>query len=210
MSDQGLPIEQVAAHLRQHGGVMGFPGSTYVEDGCRVLEAECDILIPAALEGQITAENAHRINAPLIAEAANGPITTAADEILRAAGTVMIPDVYLNAGGVVVSYFEWIKNISHIRFGRLARRFDEARSQQAIDILEQMLGKPVPGTLQDRFIRGGEEIDLIRSGLDDTMRLAYQQLRDMMHARKEIPDLRTAAFAVAIEKVARTYLEMGA
>ena len=121
----------------------------------------------------------------------------------------MIPDVYLNAGGVVVSYFEWIKNISHIRFGRLARRFDEARNEQAIEILEQMLGKSVPVALQDKFIQGGEEIDLIRSGLDDTMRLAYQQLRDVMHTRKKITDLRTAAFALAIEKVARTYLEMG-
>ncbi len=209
MSDQGLPVEQVAAHLREHRGVKGFPGATYVDDGHRVLEAECDILIPAALERQITAENANRIHAPLIAEAANGPITTAADEILRAAGKVMIPDVYLNAGGVVVSYFEWIKNISHIRFGRLDRRYDEARSQQAIEILEQMLGKPVPGTLQDKFIRGGEEIDLIRSGLDDTMRLAYQQIREALNTRKEIPDLRTAAFAVAIAKVARTYMEMG-
>lgn len=209
MSDQGLPVEQVAAHRREHGGVKGFPGATYVDDGHRVLEAECDILIPAALEGQITADNAGRIHAPLIAEAANGPITTAADEILRAAGKVMIPDVYLNAGGVVVSYFEWIKNISHIRFGRLARRFDEARNEQAIEIIEQMLGKSVPATLQDKFIRGGEEIDLIRSGLDDTMRLAYQQIRDVMHARKEITDLRTAAFVVAIEKVAQTYMEMG-
>ena len=122
----------------------------------------------------------------------------------------MIPDVYINAGGVVVSYFEWIKNISHIRFGRLARRFDEARSQHIVDALEQMVGRSIPETLQDKIIRGAAELDLVRSGLDDTMRLAYQEIRDTTQSRDNVPDLRTAAFVVAIEKVANAYLQMGA
>ncbi len=210
LSDQGLPVEPVSEHLRQNGGVKGFPGAKFIENGSRMLEADCDILIPAALEGQITEENAAKIRAPLIAEAANGPVTYAADEILRRNGKVMIPDVYLNAGGVSVSYFEWIKNISHIRFGRLGRRFDEARGQHTVDALEQMVGRSVPETLQDKIIRGADELDLVRSGLDDTMRLAFREIQEAMQSRDDVPDLRTAAFVVAIEKVAKTYLEMGA
>ena len=210
LSDQGLPVEPVSEHLRQNGGVKGFPGAKFIENGSRMLEADCDILIPAALEGQITEENAAKIRAPLIAEAANGPVTYAADEILRRNGKVMIPDVYLNAGGVSVSYFEWIKNISHIRFGRLGRRFDEARGQYTVDALEQMVGRSVPETLQDKIIRGADELDLVRSGLDDTMRLAFREIQEAMQSRDDVPDLRTAAFVVAIEKVAKTYLEMGA
>jgi glutamate dehydrogenase (NAD(P)+) len=210
LSDKGLPVESVSEHLRKHGGVKGFPGVSYIENGASVLEAECDILIPAALEQQITEENAARIRAPLIAEAANGPVTYAADEILRNNGRTMIPDVYLNAGGVVVSYFEWIKNISHIRFGRLGRRFDEVRGRETVAALEQMLGKAVPTMLQDKIVRGADELDLVRSGLDDTMRLAYQAIRETMQSRENVPDLRTAAFVVAIEKIAKTYMEMGA
>jgi glutamate dehydrogenase (NAD(P)+) len=174
-----------------------------------VLEADCDILMPAAMEGEIHQGNASKIKASLIAEAANGPVTYAADEILRKRGKVMIPDVYLNAGGVVVSYFEWIKNISHIRLGRLARRFDETRGQHTIHALEQMVGQPVPAALQDKLTRGADELDLVRSGLDDTMRLAYQEIRETMVSRDNIPDRRTASFAIAIEKVAKTHLEMG-
>ncbi len=210
LSDNGLSVDSVFQHLREHGGVKGFPDASYIEDGQSVLEAECDILIPAALERQITKDNAGRIRAPLIAEAANGPITYAADDILRSNGKVMIPDVYVNAGGVVVSYFEWIKNISHIRFGRLGRRFEEVRGRATIDALQQMLGRSVPATLQDKMVHGADELDLVRSGLDDTMRLAYREIRETMLSRGEVPDLRTAAFVVALEKVAKTYMEMGA
>jgi len=202
-------VDSVSEYLSKNRGVKAFPGADYVENGHSVLEADCDILIPAALEGQITEENAAKIRAPLIAEAANGPLTYAADEILRKNGKMMIPDVYLNAGGVVVSYFEWIKNISHIRFGRLDRRLDEARGQHTVDALEHMMGQPVPGPLQDKIIRGADELDLVRSGLDDTMRLAYQDIRETMQSRDDVSDLRTAAFVVAIEKVGNTYLEMG-
>jgi len=209
VSDEGLPVEEVAQHLRQTRGVKGFPGARYVAEGLSVLESECDILIPAAMEGQITGENAPRIKAPLIAEAANGPVTFRADEILRAAGKVMIPDVFLNAGGVVVSYFEWIKNITHMRFGRMERRFDEAKSALAVDVLEEMIGKPIPEDHRGRMLHGANELDLVRSGLDDTMRLAYQEMDEAMRAHNEIPDLRTAAFFVAIEKIATAYQEVG-
>ena len=209
-SDAGLPIESVSAHIREHGGVKGFAGASYHENGNSLLEADCDILIPAALERQITTDNAAKIRAPLIAEAANGPVTYGADEILRRNGKVIIPDVFLNAGGVVVSYFEWIKNISHIRFGRLGRRFDELRGRNTIEALEQMMERPVPASLQEKLVHGADELDLVRSGLDDTMRLAYQEIRDVKQSRENVRDLRTAAFAVAVEKIAVSYMEMGA
>ena len=209
-SDAGLPIESVREHIRENGGVKGFATASYEKDGNNLLETECDILIPAALERQITRDNAAKIRAPLIAEAANGPVTFGADEILHRNGKVIIPDVFLNAGGVVVSYFEWIKNISHIRFGRLGRRFDELRGRSTIEALEQMLERPVPSTLKEKLVRGADELDLVRSGLDDTMRLAYQEIREAKQSRENVRDLRTAAFAVAIEKIAVTYMEMGA
>ncbi|MFN6978590.1 MAG: Glu/Leu/Phe/Val family dehydrogenase, partial [Gemmobacter sp.] len=134
----GLNVELVRVWISQMGSVRGFPGATFVEDGASVLEADCDILIPAALEGVIHRGNAERIRAPLIVEAANGPVTYGADEILRAKGTVIIPDMYANAGGVTVSYFEWVKNLSHIRFGRMQRRAEEARSRLLVEELERL------------------------------------------------------------------------
>lgn len=209
LDEQGLPVEAVTAYLHEHGGVKGFPAASYVADGHSVLEADCDILIPAALESQITIHNAPRLRAALIAEAANGPVTFAADEYLRSHGKVLIPDIYLNAGGVVVSYFEWIKNISHIRFGRLGRRYDELRGQYIIEAIEAAVGSTVPASLRGGIMRGANELDLVRSGLDDSMRQAYGAIREVFLSRSKVPDLRTAAFVVAIEKIARSYLEMG-
>ncbi len=210
VSEGGLDVEAVHEHLRETGGVSGYLDAQFVEDGRRVLEAECDILIPAALEEQITSENASRIRATLIAEAANGPVTAEADQILQRAGKTLIPDIYLNAGGVVVSYFEWIKNITHIRFGRMERRMDEARGEAFLETLQQMVGRAVPDVLQEHIRRGPAEVDLVRSGLDDTMRHAYQEMHTVRHANGRVPDLRTAAYVVAMDKVATTYREMGA
>jgi glutamate dehydrogenase (NAD(P)+) len=206
-SEKGLPVESVHEHLRAYGGLKGFPDAEYVPDGVRLLEGDCDILIPAALEGQITAENAGRIRAPLIAEAANGPVTFEADRMLREAGKIVIPDLYLNAGGVTVSYFEWIKNLSKIRFGRMERRMVETRTEAALEIFESMLGQPVPEPLARGLRREADELNLVRSGLDDTMRQAYRQIRAIWRSRDDVPDLRTAAFMLAIEKVAYFYDE---
>lgn len=209
VSDKGLSVEAVSQYIRENGGVKGFPDAEYIEQGNTVLEADCDILIPAALEGQITLENAARIKAPVIAEAANGPITYAADNIMREAGKVIIPDAYLNAGGVTVSYFEWIKNLSHIRFGRLDRRQEAHRGGQIIEAIEEMSGKPVPDHLRTKLTYGSNELDLVRSGLDDTMRTAYQAMSEIKNTRASVPDLRTAAFVIAIEKISTAYMEMG-
>ena len=174
-----------------------------------MLEAECDVLIPAALEGQITEENAPRIKAKVVLEGANGPTTAGADEILRRRGVFVIPDVYANAGGVTVSYFEWIKNLSHIRFGRLERRFEEMRGQQVIQALEELTGQPVPQSIRDVLTSAAGELDLVRSGLDDTMRNAYNEIKETLARRPEAEDMRTAAYMLAIEKISRAYLEHG-
>jgi len=209
VNSSGIDVEAAHAWFREHRTFDGFGGGIPVAPETPLLEEECDILIPAAMEGQITAENASRIKAPLIAEAANGPITFNAHQILSKHGKVIIPDIYLNAGGVVVSYFEWIKNLSHIRLGRLGRRADEARGGHIVEALETMTGKTVPVDLGRRIRHGADELDLVRSGLDDTMRDAYQRVREVYLSRDDIPDLRTAAFRLAIDKISRSNLEMG-
>ena len=203
----GLSAQSVREYLNERGGVRGFPDAEFVEDGASVLEAECDILLPAALESQIHAGNAARIRAPIVAEAANGPVSYEADRILREAGTILIPDFYLNAGGVTVSYFEWIKNLSHIRLGRLQRRMLEARVDAVVEIIEEMAGQPIPPELRSRLHREADELTLVRSGLEDTMREAYGRIREVWRSRDDVPDLRTAAYIVAIEKIAYYYKE---
>ena len=194
INDAGLNIEEVHAYRMENSGVKGFPGSEYVEDGPSVLEKECDILLPAAMEGQITCENADRIQTHVIAEAANGPVTYSADQILRQKGVVIIPDAYLNAGGVTVSYFEWIKNLSHIRFGRMERRYEEAQSRGLVAAIEEATGKTLSDSTKNNLIAGPDEIDLVRSGLDDTMREAYNKIREIYLERDAVEDLRTASF----------------
>ncbi len=208
-SENGLDIEMVKAHIAEHHGVKGCPSADYTEDGPSLLETECDILIPAAMEGVITKDNAARIQAPIIAEAANGPVTYAADEILRKKGTVIIPDAYLNAGGVTVSYFEWVKNLARIRFGYLERRNEERRGQIIVETLEKMLGTTVPPELRAQLTTGSDELALVRSGLDDTMRNAYNKIRDIFNTRDDVVDLRTAAFVCGIERIAKRYESMG-
>jgi len=210
----GLDVAAVREWIANHGGVSGFAEATYTEDGAAVLEENCDILIPAALEGVIHLGNAARIRAPLIVEAANGPVTAGADNILRDKGTVIIPDMYANAGGVTVSYFEWVKNLSHIRFGRMQRRQEEARHQLVVDELERLshhLGDKWSMTpdFKDKYLRGAGELELVRSGLDDTMRAAYQAMATVWHERDGVDDLRTAAYLVAIGKVADSYRAKG-
>ena len=214
IDDAGLDVERVRHWIAQHGGVKGYPDAQFVFEGVAVLEKECDILIPAALEAVITRENARRIEARLIIEAANGPITASADEILRNKGIVIIPDLYANAGGVTVSYFEWVKNLSHIRFGRMQRRQEESRHQLIVDELERLsadtgIGWTLSPDFKERYLRGAGELELVRSGLDDTMRGAYQAMRAVWHARDDVQDLRTAGYIVAIERVAKSYRDKG-
>ncbi len=210
----GIDIEDLRQWIVLNGGVTGYTRGSVTPNGTAVLEEPCDILIPAALEAVINLGNAHAIKAPLIIEAANGPITAGADEILRDKGIVIIPDMYANAGGVTVSYFEWVKNLSHIRFGRMQRRQEETRHQLVVDELERIsdsLGKTwsLSPDFKQKYLRGAGELELVRSGLDDTMRAAYQSMREVWHGRGDVHDLRTAAYLVSIGKVAASYRAKG-
>ncbi len=214
MDESGLDVEAVRNWIAKHGGVDGYPQGKYIREGNKYLENECDILIPAALEGVINLENAERIKAPLIIEAANGPVTAGADDILRKKGTVIIPDMYANAGGVTVSYFEWVKNLSHIRFGRMNRRQEEADHQLVFNELERLdryLGDAwsMSPEFKQRYLKGAGELELVRSGLDDTMRAAYQQMREVWHERDDVDDLRMASYIAAITKVEASYRAKG-
>lgn len=206
--EKGLNVEDVRQWMNEHGGLYGYPRAEYYSDGLSCLEFDCDILIPAALEAQVTADNAPHIKATLVVEAANGPITYGGDEILRERGIIVLPDFYVNAGGVTVSYFEWLKNISHVRFGRLSRRLDEYRSESTVRALEELTGKKVPDALRNEILRGGDELNMVRSGLDDTMREGYVEIKEAA-IRHGINDYRTAAFVVSLEKIVYTHKKMG-
>lgn len=211
---KGLDVEALRAHILATGGVRDFTGATFIEDGACALEEDCDILIPAALEGVINLSNAARIKAPLIIEAANGPITAGADDILREKGVVIIPDLYANAGGVTVSYFEWVKNLSHIRFGRMQRRQEESRHELIVNELERLsrdtgIGWTLSPDFKQKYLRGAGELELVRSGLDDTMRTAYQAMREVWHDRHDVHDLRMAGYLVSIARVAASYRVKG-
>ena len=206
----GVNVEEIYRYKVANKGLEGYSGpGKFVQDSTLLLEEECDILIPAAMEGVIHRGNASRIKAKIIAEAANGPVTFAAEAILQEKGVVSIPDVYLNAGGVTVSYFEWIKNLSHIRFGRIQKRYDEGKYEQLILAIESSTGHAIPQALKEQICKGSEEIDLVRSGLDDTMREAWKAIRERFWTNDEIKSYRIAAMSIAIEKIHNSYRTMG-
>ena len=205
----GLNEEDVFQHKLQNKTVLNFPGATNLEKSEDALEIECDILIPAALENVINASNAPRIKAKIIGEAANGPLTPDADDILALKGVVVIPDMYLNAGGVTVSYFEWLKNLSHVRYGRLEKRFAENMNTRILAQIEELSGKKVSEKEKSLIMHGADEIDLVHSGLEETMISATHEIMQVWKNNPEIPDMRTAAYVSAINKVANSYVELG-
>ena len=205
----GIDVEKLLAFRKETGSIIGFPGTQHIGNASAALELECDILVPAALENQITAENAPRIKAKIIAEAANGPITADADPILIEKGIIILPDFYINAGGVTVSYFEWLKNLSHHRFGRLENRFQHDAFHRIVMKVEEMTGKTLSDRDRDVLTRGGTEVDLVNSGLEDTMITAYGQIKETFRQHPEIKDMRTAAFVCSLKKIAGDYISMG-
>ena len=210
-SPEGFDIHEVIAHRAKHGSILSFPGvESYGKDDRRsVMEFECDILVPAALENQIDKNNAHNVQAKIIAEAANGPVTADASAILADRGIVVLPDIYLNAGGVTVSYFEWLKNLSHMRFGRLQKRFDEQNYRRIVDLVQTTTGKEISERDRELIIHGADEIDLVRSGLEETMITGFRGIYDLYRDKEGIKDLRTAAFALAISKISNDYISLG-
>jgi glutamate dehydrogenase (NAD(P)+) len=203
----GLDVAAVERHLRETGSILGFGGAQNMTSG-EVLELECDILIPAALEKQITAENAPRIRAKIVAEAANGPVDPAGEAILLERGVLVIPDIYLNAGGVTVSYFEWLKNLSHTSFERMTTRYEKMAALRILGAVERLTGSTLTESEKQTATEGPREIDLVRSALAQTMETSYQRICEIWKSRG-ISDLRTAAFLFAIDRVAETYRAQG-
>jgi glutamate dehydrogenase (NAD(P)+) len=207
-SDKGLNEEEVFNHRRQRGSILDFPGATNIPNTGDALELECDVLLPAALEGVFTAANAPKVRAKIILEGANGPTTPEADPIFREKGILVIPDIYANAGGVTVSYFEWVKNLSHVRFGRMSKRHEMANELSMLRTIEKATGHTFNDAERASLAKGPDEQDLVNSGLEETMISAYQELVDTKE-RHGVPDLRIAAFLNALNKVARSYMELG-
>jgi len=207
----GIDIHDLLRHRKETGSILNYPGAKNFpkEERNRVLEFDCDILVPAALENQITMDNVHRVKAKIIAEAANGPITSSAEEKLIEDGRLIIPDLFLNAGGVTVSYFEWLKNLSHMRFGRMEKRFNQNMYDQLVATVERLTGHSLSMQERAMLVKGADEIDLVRSGLEETMIMAYHEIRDILKRKKKVHDLRTAAFVSAINKISSDYLSLG-
>ena len=206
---RGLDEDKVVEYRKRTGSILGFPGATDILRSADALELECDVLVPAALENVLTEENAARIKAKIILEGANGPTTAAADDIFRTKRMMVIPDVYANAGGVTVSYFEWLKNLSHVRLGRMDRRRQAASEARMLHAIEMATGRKFTHVERESFVKVTDELAIVNSGLEDTMIVAYQDIRETLRRQPEIGDLRTAAFVTAINKVAIVYEELG-
>lgn len=205
--ENGIDLEKLVEYRRETGSVIDFENTTSQEDNKAVLEAECDILVPAALENQINADNAPNIKASILAEAANGPTTADAHGILKEKGLLIIPDNYLNAGGVTVSYFEWLKNLSHVRFGRMEKRFEETSYRKILNVIENISDRTFTEEELKGLAKGAGEYDLVDSGLQETMIVAYNEI-NILRKKHDI-DLRTAALLSAIDKVGLIYEQMG-
>jgi len=201
-------VQAVLQWRETTGSIKHFPDATTLNDAKACLELDCDILVPAALQNQITAENAGRIKAPLLAEGANGPTTSAGDAILRERGKVIIPDIYANAGGVTVSYFEWVKNLSHMRFGLMEKRIGIRKQRQMITGIEAMTDRTFPAPIRDEMLHGVDEIALVNSGLEESMVESFQNIVEIMY-QNQTPDLRTAAFVCGLHRVITAYQELG-
>jgi len=208
-NENGINEEELFQHRKATGSILNFPGATNLAKNTDALELACDILIPAALENVINGENAPRVKAKIIGEAANGPLTPEADSVFIEKGILVVPDMYLNAGGVTVSYFEWLKNLSHVRYGRMEKRFDENQNKKIIAQLEDLTGKKVSEQERLNILHGADEVDLVYSGLEETMISATNEIMEIWKANPAIPDMRTAAYVNAINKVATSYAELG-
>jgi glutamate dehydrogenase (NAD(P)+) len=209
VNPKGLNEEEVFEHRRRTGSILGFPGARDLPNSPEALELECDVLVPAALEHVLTGENAPRVKAKIVLEGANGPTTPEADEVFRAKGMLVIPDVYANAGGVTVSYFEWLKNLSHVRLGRMDRRRQAASELRILGAIEMATGRKFSEAERQSLVNVTDELAIVNSGLEDTMIVAYQDIREALRRQPEVGDLRTAAFVTAINKVAIVYEELG-
>lgn len=205
---KGIDVEDLKKYQIANKTIRNYPNAKFIKQSNLLMEHDCDILIPAALENQITKENAAKIKAKIIGEGANGPITPEAENILVKKGVMIVPDMYLNAGGVTVSYFEWLKNLSHVSFGRLDYRHQDDAYNKIVDLIETNTGRKISKRERDS-LHGAGELDIVRSGLEDTMITSYENIREIWKKHKKMTGLRTAAYVDALEKIAVTYERMG-
>ncbi len=205
----GLDLEEVVAHRKETGSILGYHDATGFQTSGEGLEQECDILVPAALENQLTLHNIDRIKAKIIAEGANGPTSPQAAEAFIKKGGIIIPDMYCNAGGVTVSYFEWLKNLSHVAFGRMDKRYEENANLNLVNLVEKMTGVSLTSEQRSLVVKGASELELVNSGLEETMIRSYHEIREIKLRNPQINDLRTAAFVGSIDKIAISYMNMG-
>jgi glutamate dehydrogenase (NAD(P)+) len=208
-NENGLDVDAVFEHRKMSGSILNFQGATNFTKNTDALEYDCDILIPAALENVINGDNAPRVKARMIGEGANGPLTPEADEVFVQKGTLVVPDMYLNAGGVTVSYFEWLKNLSHVRYGRMEKRFTENMNSHILGQIEELTNRQVSARERQFIVHGPDEVDLVHSGLEETMITATREIMEEWKKNPQIPDMRTAAYVVAINKVGTSYAELG-
>lgn len=205
VNPNGINPDELDAYKTKHGKITGFPGCKDVADPDQLLFTECDILIPAAAEKSINRSNVDGVKAKIIAEAANGPITPYADAVLNSKGCMIIPDLLLNAGGVTVSYFEWLKNLSHVRFGRMTRKWEQSSQRKLVEALKVKLNSPILSELD--VTTGATEKDIVYSGLDETMTTACAEVRTT--ARAHNVSLRNGAYMNSLNKIYRIYQEAG-
>ncbi|TCD29260.1 Glu/Leu/Phe/Val dehydrogenase [Pedobacter psychrodurus] len=205
----GLNVDEVFAHRKNTGSILGFPGATSFKNSMEGLEQDCDIIVPAALENQFTELNIRNIKAKIIAEGANGPTTPEAETIFTEMGGIIIPDMYCNAGGVTVSYFEWLKNLSHVAFGRMENRYAANSNANLINTLENLTGKTILPEHRLMIVKGASEMELVNSGLEDTMIHSYHEIRETLKNKPATQTLRTAAFVNSIDKIAVSYMNLG-
>lgn len=205
----GIDIAALARYKKANGGVKGFTGAKILPEASACLEVECDILVPAALENQIHGGNVSKLRCRVVAEAANGPTTPTAEDYLTKRDVLVMPDIFMNAGGVTVSYFEWTKNISHMRYGRLEKRLDGAKRANLVGAIEDLVSTRFPQKRKDALVKGTDERDLVNSGLEETMITAFKEIEEIRRRKRSVKDLRTAAYISAIDKIAVSYMELG-
>ncbi|ERM83920.1 glutamate dehydrogenase [Rhodonellum psychrophilum GCM71 = DSM 17998] len=206
--EAGIDVKSLKEYQTKNKGFKGYSRGEFIKESKELLIYPCDILVPAALENQITKENASKIQAKIVGEAANGPVTQEASNILLENGVMVIPDMYLNAGGVTVSYFEWLKNLSRVSFGKLEKRYDMEKYRKLMSTIENATGESFTDDEKEGLISGASERDLVISGLEDTMVAAYHSM-NKTRKDKNIKSLRTAGFILALERIAISYTDLG-
>ena len=204
---KGIDINALIEFFQKNKSINNPKLGEFKNNPSELLELDCDILIPAALENAITVDNVDKIKTKLIIEAANGPVSFEADQKLFEKGVMIIPDIYVNAGGVVVSYFEWVKDISHIRFGRVEKRFQEQKILDIIDLIDKKTNTKTDFDTIKKIIHGADEEDLAFSGLEDSMRNAFIEI---YNAKKQIKkSFRDSAYYVSLKKIRNFYTVEG-